>query len=132
MADDIARINWHPIDEPAAQKITALTNSPGIVYGLNTNELPLQLQQLPNVCSYFVSAYLNAIPAPRGMQVGGEMLVARNDGALTKNDQFVFGTSSNGQVHFAGPFKGFGHHVNSGQSVEVTSMFNNTPFSPKT
>jgi hypothetical protein len=69
--------------------------------------------------------------APRGMVAGGEMLVARSSDAITKNDQFVFGTSSNGQIYFAGPFKGFGHHVGSGQHVEVSSMFNNTPFSAK-
>jgi hypothetical protein len=132
MTDDMARIKWHPIDLPAARQLTSLTTSPGMVYGLGPNALPAQLQQLPNVCSYYVSAYSNAIPAPRGMLVGGEMLVARVGDALTKNDQFVFGTSSNGQVFFAGPFKNFdGHHVSSGQQYHVTSMFNNTPFSPK-
>jgi len=37
--------------------------------------------------------------------------------------------ASGGQVYFTGPFKGFGHHVWSGQSVPVSSLFNQTPFS---
>jgi len=51
------------------------------------------------------------------------LVVARSDGALTKNYQFVFATSSEGQAYFAGPFKGFGHHVSSGQQVAVESLF---------
>jgi hypothetical protein len=133
MTDDLNRLNWHPIEEPAAEQLIAQTNSPGLVYGFRTSDLPAQLQKLPNPCSYYISGYMNTVPGPRGISVGGEILVARTDGDLTKNYQYVFGTSSGGQVVFAGPFKDFeGHHVRSGQQFAVSSMFNHTPFSPKT
>lgn len=131
MSDDTARIKWHPVDEAAAKALTAITNSPGVIYPIGTNSLPQQLHALPGVCSYYASAFTTGQPLPQGLTVGGEMLVARLAGSLTKNDQFVFGTSSNGQVCFAGPFKGYGHHVSSGQQVAVSSMFNQTPFSTK-
>jgi hypothetical protein len=60
VTDDIARIKWHSVDQVAAQRIIALTNSSGIVYGLDTNALPVQMKKLPDVCSYFVSAYTNS------------------------------------------------------------------------
>jgi hypothetical protein len=122
---------WHPVDQAAASALTMATNSPGLVYPVGTNGLPQQLQAMPGVCSYFVSGYTTGLPLPSGITVGGEMLVARADGALTKNYQFAFGTSSNGQVCYCGPFKGHGHHVSSGQAMPVNSMFNQTPFSTK-
>jgi hypothetical protein len=131
MSDDRARIKWHPLDENAARALTAITNSPGVVYPIGTNALPQPLQGMPGVCSYYASGYATGQVLPQGLTLGGEMLVARTDGVLTKNDQFVFATSSNGGVCFAGPFKGYGHHVSSGQQVDVSSMFNQTPFSSK-
>jgi hypothetical protein len=103
-----------------------------MVYPMGSNQLPHQLHRIPGVSSYYVSGYTTGVPLPQGITVGGEMLVARSDQNLTKNYQFVFGTSSNGQVCYAGPFKNFpGHHVSSGQSVVVSSLFGNTPFSTK-
>jgi hypothetical protein len=122
-------LKWHNIDPVAAHALTCATNSPGLVFPMGTNQLPQQLHQMPGVTSYYVSGYTSGVPLPQGVTVGGEMVVARFDNGLTKNYQFVFGTSSNGQVCYAGPFKGFGHHVSSGQSVAVNSLFGNTPFS---
>jgi len=56
------------------------------------------------------------------------MVVARSDAGLTKNYNYVFATSSNGAVMFNGPYTGFGHHVSSGQSVAINSLFGQTPF----
>jgi hypothetical protein len=124
-------VKWHDIDPAAANALTAVTNSPGLVFPMGTNQLPQQLQAIPGVSSYFVSGYTTGVPLPQGVTVGGEMVVARSDSGLTKNYQFVFGTSSNGQVCFAGPFKGFGHHVSSGEAVAVNSLFGNTAFSTR-
>ena len=55
-------------------------------------------------------------------------MVARADGTLTKNYQFVFAMSPERQVYLVVPFKGFGHHVSSGQQVSVESLFNQTHF----
>jgi hypothetical protein len=98
---------------------------------MGTNALPEQLKQMSGVASYYVSGYVTPQVLANGFTVGGEMLVARVDGDKTKNYNFVFATNSGSNVQFAGPFTGFGHHVNSGQSVPVDSLFGNTPFSNK-
>jgi hypothetical protein len=59
--------------------------------------------------------------------MAGELVVARSDGNLTKTYNYVFGVSSAGDVYFSGPYKGFSHHVTLGQSVEVNSLFGQTP-----
>lgn len=119
----------HTIDEAAARTLTTATNSPGLIFPVVTNALPDQLKQMSGVASYYISGYVNPQVLQNGLTVGGEMLVARVDGPTTKNYNFVFATNSDGTVQFAGPFKGFGHHVNSGQSIPVNSLFGNTPFS---
>jgi hypothetical protein len=131
MTDASKPIKWHTIDETAARALTTATNTPGIVYSMGTNALPEQLKQISGVASYYVSGYVTPQILANGLTVDGEMLVARIDGATTKNYNFVFATNSHGSVRFAGPFTGFGHHVNSGQSVLVNSLFGNTPFSNK-
>jgi hypothetical protein len=128
---DSSSMKWHQVDPPAANALTAVTNRPGPVYTMGSNQLPTVLQQIPGVSSYFVSGY-SSNPICQNVTIGGEMLVARSDQALTKNYQYLFGTSSNGQVCFAGPFKNFqGHHISSGQQVEITCLFGHTPFSSK-
>lgn len=90
---------------------------------------PEQLKLISGVASYYASGYVSPQALAQGLSVGGEMLVARTESATTKNYNFLFATSSNGNVYFAGPFKGFGHHVTQGQSIPVNSLFGNTPFS---
>jgi hypothetical protein len=119
--------NWTPVNSQAAQYMTTLTNSPGIVYGFGTNALPAGLQQMAGVASYYLSGYLNPQVVPHGFTAVGEALVARTDGALTKNYNYLLGVNSAGVLHLAGPYKGYGHHVSSGQSFPVNSLFNQTP-----
>ena len=119
------------MDPPAAEAITALTNSPGLVFGVPTSQIPQHLRQIPGVSSYYVSAYGTGIPTRDGLTVGGEMLIVRPSQGLTKNDQFIFAKSSDGNFYVTGPFKGYGHHVRSDAGIEVNSMFHQTPFSPK-
>lgn len=131
MVDRAKRLKWHTVNSDAAHILTTVTNSPGVVYPMVTNDLPQRLQGMPGVSSYYVSGYTSGQSTlPQGF-TGGELVIARADGALTKNYQFVFAVSSEGQVYFTGPFKGFGHHVSSGQQVSVESLFNQTPFSMK-
>ena len=58
-----------------------------------------------------------------------EAVVARVDAhaGLTKNDNYMVATNSQGQVFVPGPHKGLFHHVSSGQSVDVNSLFNQNP-----
>jgi hypothetical protein len=123
--------DWHPVDEAAARELTTLTNSPGVVYPLGTTALPQSLQRMKNVSSYYISGYVSPQVAPGGMTVAGELLVARADGSITKNYNYLVATNSAGEVFFAGPYKGYGHHVNSGQAIQVNSLFGQTPFGTK-
>jgi hypothetical protein len=77
-----------------------------------------------------VTGYASQESLKNGLMVAGEMLVARVHGDLTKNYQFTFAVWSDGGTYFTGPFKAFsGHHVMSGQSIPVNSLFGHTPFS---
>jgi hypothetical protein len=129
MTDVPRPTRWHAMNEGAAQALTTVTNSPGVVYPMGITELPDKLKPISGVASYYVSGYVSPQALTDGLTVGGEMLVARVESGTTKNYQFVFATSSDGNVYFAGPYKGFGHHVESGQSIPVNSLFGNTPFS---
>jgi hypothetical protein len=124
------KLRWISIDPPAANALTRATNSPGQVIPMGTNQMPGPLHRMPGVISYHVSGYTTGVSLP-GFTVGGEMLVARanQSSPITSNYLYAFGTSSDGQVCFAGPFRGIGHHVNSGQSIAVSALFGNTPFS---
>jgi len=65
-----------------------------------------------------------------GMTVGSEMVVVRTDGTLTKPYAYVVGTSSDGGLYSAGPFKHFpAHHVHPGQQVAPEDFFGHTPAS---
>jgi hypothetical protein len=126
--NDITKLRWSTVDPVAANHLTLATNSHGVIYPIASTALPQQLQKMVGVSSYYVSGYLTPQTISSGLTIGGEMVVARSDGALTKNYNYVFASSIDGTVCFAGPFKGFGHHVSSGQSVEVNSLFGQHPF----
>lgn len=131
MANTSKPTKWHTLDEAAAKALATVTNSPGLIYPMGTNALPGPLKKISGVASYYVSGYVTPQVLANGLTVGGEMLVARTDGATTKNYNFVFATNSGNNVEFAGPFTGFGHHVTPSQSIPVNSLFGNTPFSNK-
>jgi hypothetical protein len=129
MAEKQSPTKWHAVDSTAAHALTTVTTSPGVVWLLTAGDLPEPLQRMPGVSSYYVTAYSSSPTLPEGLTVVAEAVVARADGDLTKNYQYAFVVASGGQVYFTGPFKGFGHHVWSGRSVSVNSLFNQTPFS---
>jgi len=114
---------WHAIDQAAASQLTQLTSSPGVVVPLSTSALPASLQGMPGAVSYFASSYVTQVTAP-GIAIGGEMVVVRTDQATAKAYNFIFATSSHGQVCFAGPFKNFpAHHSPREQPAAVAAMF---------
>jgi hypothetical protein len=121
---------WHKVNEAAAKKLTFATNSPGVVYPINNAMLPEQIKTMTGVSSYYVSGYtsLEIGSSNHLIEIVGEMVVARTDENLTKNYNYAFGVSSDGEVYFSGPYKGFGHHVSSGHNVEVSSLFGQTPY----
>jgi hypothetical protein len=123
---------WSIVDAPAARALEAITNSPGASVEFGTNHLPDRLSGMPGVCSYMASAYPSVVPTTYGVTAGGELLVARIDGATTKHYQYNYGTSSNGQVVFCGDYKNFSlHHVTGGQQFATSDLFGHTPFSNK-
>ena len=122
---------WNPIDQAAAVQLTLLTSSPGVVMQFSTSALPASLQKMPGAVSYFVSSYINQVTSP-GLTIGGEIVVVRTDQATAKAYNFAFGTSSNGQVCFAGPFKDFpAHHSPAAEPAPVASMFGHVPSAKK-
>lgn len=128
MKNSMKEFKWHKVDETAARKLTTATNSPGVVYPINNAMLPESVKKMTGVSSYYASGYVSSEVNSTGIVVSGEMVVARSDGHLTKNYNFVFGVSSDGGVYISGPYKGFGHHVSSGHTVEVSSLFGQTPY----
>jgi hypothetical protein len=128
MKNDIDEFSWHKIDAAAAEKLLTLTNSSGVVYSIDNTLLPEQIRKMTGVSSYYATGYTDVqVNSTMGL-VTGELVVARKDGNLTKNYNYVFYVSSDGNVYFSGPYKGFGHHVSSGQKVEVNSLFGQTPY----
>jgi len=133
MPFDPAQFKWQQINPIAAQALTAITSSPGVVYPIDSGSLPDQLKQMAGVGSYYASACTTGVPMPGGFTAGGELLVARTEGYTTKNYQYIFGTGSGGGLYYCGEFKNFpGHHVTSGQAVPIESLFGHTPISSKT
>jgi hypothetical protein len=122
---------WRSIDEHAALCLVQATPTPGTVMQMATSQLPLGLQQMPGVVSYYVSSYLTAVPSEPVM-AGGEMVVVRTDQATAKAYNYVIGSNSNGQLCMAGPFKDFAaHHSPAAQPAAVTSMFGHVVFPPR-
>lgn len=123
------RTRWHTVNEYAARQLTTTTNSPGVVYGRPTTELPDQLKLIPGVASYHLIRYGSPQVLEDGRTVGGELLVTRVESETAKNYLYPFAASSGGTA-YTGPYKGFcGHHVVSGQNIPVNSLFGHTPFS---
>ena len=128
MKNKTEEFKWHKVDAAAAEKLTALTNSAGMVYPIDSSLLPEQIKKMTGVSSYYATGYIETqVNSSIGL-VAGEFIVSRSDGDLTKNYNYVFGVSSGGDVYFSGPYKGFGHHVTSGESVEIKSLFEQTPY----
>lgn len=128
MKNQADEFKWQKIDAEAAEKLTSLTNSAGMVYPINNAFLPEQIKKMTGVSSYYATGYTDTQVNSSVGLAAGELIVARSDGDLTKNYNYVFGVSSGGDVYFSGPYKGFAHHVTSGQSVEVNSLFGQTPY----
>jgi hypothetical protein len=124
---------WTPVSErAAAEKLTQATSNPGVVFSIGTSGLPPGLQAMQGAVSYFVSGYTNNVPLPQGVTVGGELVVVRTEGDLGKAYNYVFATSSDGQVCINGPHKYFaGHHFPATSAVAVSSLFGHHPFPKK-
>lgn len=98
--------------------------TPGVIFPIGSNALPEQLHALPGAASYFVSSYIQGIPLTPGMTAGGEYAVVRHDGGTAKAYNYLFATSSDGQVYFAGPYKGIpSHHFAASKEVAVEGLF---------
>ena len=71
-----------------------------------------------------MSSYAAPVPLTPGLSAGGEIALVRHDGDMAKAYNYVFATSSNGQVCFSGPHKDFpAHHFATSTSVPVESLF---------
>jgi len=126
------RTRWIRIDPSHAEQLTRATSAPGSVFELATSALPAGLTQMQGAVSYFASGYTAPVTSQPGLSVGGEMLVLRTEGQTLKAYAHVFATSSDQQVYFAGNYKFFpGHYSPLGAAISVSSLFVQTPLSPK-
>lgn len=131
MSSEIFFPKWTPIDQAALESMQQFTTSPGI-HSLGTTALPMPLQQMPGVVSYFVSEYSMPVPIGNNTVVGGELAVVRADGGTNKAYNYVFASSNDGRVYFNGPFKNFPeHHFTLSNQVPLEKLFGNTPASTK-
>jgi hypothetical protein len=123
------KAKWKKVDKQAAEKLTVATLSPGVVFPLATSDLPAGFQRMPNAVSYFVSAYTSPVPTTPGVSAAGEIAVIRRDEDVSKAYNYVFATSSGGNVYLTGPFKDFQcHHMATTSSVAVSELFGHSPW----
>jgi hypothetical protein len=124
MTDGCPKTKWHPVEPTIVKRLTEGTTTPGFVFPVGASAVPQQLHGMPGAVSYFVSSYIQGAPVAPGMTAGGEYAVVRHDGDTAKAYNYVFGTSSDGHVYFAGPHKDFpSHHFAVSKAVPVESLF---------
>jgi len=130
---DHPRAKWHRIDEAATKALCEVSRTPGVVFPVGTNQMPLQFEPMANAKSYFISSYTNAVPLANNMTAGGEFVIVRADSISASAYNFVFATSSDGNVYYNGPHKNFDlHHFPASSAVPVASLFSHVSFSNKT
>lgn len=89
----------------------------------------IKVQNMPNGNArarpgLLVSSYAMPISLTPGIAAGGEIALVRHDGNTAKAYNYIFATSSNGQVYFSGPHKDFpSHHFVTSTSVPVENLF---------
>ena len=124
MSDDPSKVKWNPVNSTTAKHLTDLTTTPGLVYPVASNAIPNQLKGIPGVVDYYVSSYARPVTLNQGVAAGGEIAVVRHDGDTAKAYNYLFATSSNGQVCYTGPHKDFtSHHFATSTAVPVESLF---------
>jgi hypothetical protein len=123
--------DWNPIGEAAAREIMQHTTAPNVIFSIGTNNLPGGLQKMPGLINCYVSSHLATQSAQGGLTVGAEMNIARAAGGTTKNYNYLLATNSAGDAFMAGPYRGYGHHATSGQTVPIESLFGQHPLAPK-
>lgn len=94
---------------------------------MGTNALPAWIQGMPGVCFCYIRGDFTPQSLQHGFTAVGKMLVVRTHGDTTKNYNYSVGVNSVGVTHIAGPYKGHGHYVVPGQTIEVNSLFGQTP-----
>ena len=105
------RTKWHAFDQKRAKAPAGPLSMPG-AFGCISSSV-----DTPMVSS-------------NGLTVGTELVVLRIDGTTTKGYAFMVGTSSDGSLHYTGPYKNFpAHHVHPGQRVAPQDFFGHTPAS---
>ena len=114
---------WTAVDQGALANMTNLTSSPGVVFPIGSNVMPMNIQSIPGAVSYFASAY-TAPMAMSNLTAGAEIAMLRTDDEKIKGYCWVVATNSNGQVLFNGPhYHSTAHHFPAMGPVPVESLF---------
>jgi hypothetical protein len=124
------KTKWHAFDDERAKALMA-AQQPNVVYFPSPcNPAPSGPLSMPGIASWMGSNVSVPIVSSNGLTIGTEIAVLCTSGTMTKAYQYMVGTSSDGSLHFAGPYKDFpAHHVHPGQQVAPADYFGNTPVS---
>ena len=107
-----------------AKNLVDQSSSPGVVFPVGSNAVPQQLRNIPGAVSFFVSSYVAPVPVTPSVTAGGEFALVRHDGDTAKAYNYIFATSSDGNVYFCGPHKDFpSHHFATSTSVPIEQLF---------
>jgi hypothetical protein len=124
MSNDPNRARWHRIDPKTAKRLTEASSSPGVVFPVRSDAVPAEFHDIKGVTSYFMSSYTAPVPLTPHLTAGAEVAVVRHDDATAKAYNYIFATSSDGQVYFSGPHKAFAaHHFATSEAVPVQNLF---------
>ena len=120
---------WCQFDGKRAKALTDAQQPNVIYFPSPCYPAPSGPLSMPGVVSWMGSNVSVPIVS-NGMTVGTEMVVLCTHGTMTKVYPYMVGTSSDGSLHSAGPYKHFpAHHVHPGQPVAPQDFFGHTPAS---
>ena len=120
---------WHAFDE-AKTKAWNDAQRPNVVFFPEFNSGTSGPTAMPGMVSCLGSNFSSPVVSSNGLTVGGEMVLVRTEGTLTKAYQYMVATSTDGSLHCSGPYKDSPvHHVHPGQQVVPEDFFGHTPAS---
>jgi hypothetical protein len=119
----VVDLKTHCVDLSAGAALQMLTSATTDIVQMAMSALPVRLQGMCGVVSYYASSY-RAVSTHPSMTVGGELVLVRKDGVTAKGYDYAFGTSPGGEVCFKGPSYRFpAHHSPIDRPTPVAEMF---------
>jgi hypothetical protein len=121
---DPKRTKWRQFDEAQAKAVADAQRPDAIYYPSTASCAPTGMLAMPGFVSWMGSNASTPYPSSDGVTIGGQLVVLRTDGTLTKVYQHQFGTSSDGSLCYRALDKDFPtHHIRRGQQVLPADFF---------